>query len=248
MAGRSVAGTATAAGLPRNAIRDVLTGHEPRLTRAAEVAGALGFEFRLGSTRQGEPHAEQDRESPPGWATQLRAALESHAAALRAEKARTGVSDRGASSESPAPATAYLSVPFVSGITVSSEAGRLGYHEVTAARLLVPTGSLPSSIESNRGLVCIRTTGDALAPELRDGDAVLLDSERIEPVNGGVFVVYVQNRLLVRRLRRSGDSWLVTCDRPENERGPEPVELDGDTVRVLGRVVWWGSLGLQSLA
>lgn len=46
---RSLAGTATAAGLPRNAIRDILVGgHNPSLVRADEVAIALGLEFRIG--------------------------------------------------------------------------------------------------------------------------------------------------------------------------------------------------------
>lgn len=51
--GRSLAGTATAAGLPRNAIRDVLLGHEPRLARAAEVAKALGFRLELTPRKPG---------------------------------------------------------------------------------------------------------------------------------------------------------------------------------------------------
>ena len=45
--GTSLAGTATAAGLPRNAVRDVIRGHEPRLSRVAAVAQALGFALEL---------------------------------------------------------------------------------------------------------------------------------------------------------------------------------------------------------
>ena len=60
--GRSLAGTATAAGLPRNAIRDVLLGHEPRLARAAAVARALGFRLELSPREPG-------RDAPTGEVT-----------------------------------------------------------------------------------------------------------------------------------------------------------------------------------
>ena len=46
--GRPLAGTATAAGLPRDAIRSVLAGHDPRLSRAIELAEALDLDFYIG--------------------------------------------------------------------------------------------------------------------------------------------------------------------------------------------------------
>ncbi len=48
LGGRSATGTATVKGLPRLAIRSILLGHDPKLSRAAEVASALGLEFRIG--------------------------------------------------------------------------------------------------------------------------------------------------------------------------------------------------------
>ena len=51
LGGRSVAGSATAHGLPRDAIRRVLRGHDPRLSRADAICRALGITFTIGSTR-----------------------------------------------------------------------------------------------------------------------------------------------------------------------------------------------------
>ena len=47
--GKSKSGVreARSAGLPRTAISSVLRGHEPRLSRAAAIARALGFRIRL---------------------------------------------------------------------------------------------------------------------------------------------------------------------------------------------------------
>lgn len=51
LGGRSVAGSATAHGLPRDAIRRVLRGHDPRLSRADAICRALGITFTIGSPR-----------------------------------------------------------------------------------------------------------------------------------------------------------------------------------------------------
>ena len=53
LAGRSVAGSATAHGLPRDAIRRVLRGHDPRLSRADAICRALGIRFTLGKPNDG---------------------------------------------------------------------------------------------------------------------------------------------------------------------------------------------------
>ena len=51
ISGRSVAGSATAHGLPRDAIRRVLGGHDPRLSRADAICRALGISFTIGEPR-----------------------------------------------------------------------------------------------------------------------------------------------------------------------------------------------------
>ena len=53
LGGRSVAGSATAHGLPRDAIRRVLRGHDPRLSRADAICRALGISFTIGTPQDG---------------------------------------------------------------------------------------------------------------------------------------------------------------------------------------------------
>ena len=52
LGGRAVATAATEAGLPRDAIHNVLNGHEPKLSRVAEICAALGLEFYVGRPRE----------------------------------------------------------------------------------------------------------------------------------------------------------------------------------------------------
>ncbi len=71
---RPLARVATTAGLPRDAVRSVLAGHDPRLSRVSQLARALGLEIHIGPPR--EPSSPTlDRFSPSiempvrGWAT-----------------------------------------------------------------------------------------------------------------------------------------------------------------------------------
>ena len=65
LGGRSVAGSATAHGLPRDAIRRVLRGHDPRLSRADAICRALGISFTIGKPQDGS------RRSGPATASWL---------------------------------------------------------------------------------------------------------------------------------------------------------------------------------
>ncbi len=55
LAGRSVAGSATSGGLPRDAVRNVLKGHDPKLARADAICRALGFTFTVGAPARSRP-------------------------------------------------------------------------------------------------------------------------------------------------------------------------------------------------
>ena len=48
LTGRTASRTALAHGLPKEAVRSVLNGHDPRLSRADDVCRALGITFLLG--------------------------------------------------------------------------------------------------------------------------------------------------------------------------------------------------------
>ena len=65
-----------AAGLPRNAIRQILLGHEPKLGRAAAVASALGLEFYFGPPRQMRQGGSRDDQEILRLLLSIRAGLE----------------------------------------------------------------------------------------------------------------------------------------------------------------------------
>ena len=50
LAGRPMAGIATSHGLPRDAIRYVIQGHDPKLSRADAICRALDFSYTIGTS------------------------------------------------------------------------------------------------------------------------------------------------------------------------------------------------------
>ena len=63
--GRTAARTALAHGLPKEAIRSVLNGHDPKLSRADDVCRALGITFLLGGALDDDAGEGVERKSGP---------------------------------------------------------------------------------------------------------------------------------------------------------------------------------------
>ena len=63
LTGRTASRAALAYGLPKEAIRSVLNGHDPKLGRADDVCRALGFEFLLGGPLDEDGDEAADRKS-----------------------------------------------------------------------------------------------------------------------------------------------------------------------------------------
>jgi phage repressor protein C with HTH and peptisase S24 domain len=81
--------------------------------------------------------------------------------------------------------------------------------------------------------------GDGMAPTLLDGDLVLLDLRRTNPMPPGAFVIHDGHTLVPKRLEH------VPSARPaqiriisDNPRYP-PHEVESARLRVIGRIVWF---------
>lgn len=86
------------------------------------------------------------------------------------------------------------------------------------------------------GLSVIRVVGDSMVPTLADGDEILVDRRDAQPrLRDGIYVLRVEDALLVKRLVREGDGFAVRSDNP----AVGPVDLAGG-VDIVGRVLWAG--------
>ena len=252
--GETPIGAARRAGLPRDAIRSVLRGHPPNLLRAKEICDALGLDLNVGS-----PHESATRRQvhPSDFGRLTRTVsqeLERHTQGLVRVVAAAGGDpippemraglghgprDRGDPRKTPVShtvesETAAVVVPFAANVRFTAESGEPVWEETAEMAVSVARSALASWARPER-LRCARVVGDSMAPAIRDGDLVVLDAGRTEPLDGQVFVVRTGEGNLVKRLRRTDDRWELASDNPAYE----PRAVTGQD-RLLGQVAWAG--------
>ena len=89
-------------------------------------------------------------------------------------------------------------------------------------------------------LSIIRVEGDSMAPTLNDGDDILLDRRDAgEPLRDGIYVLRVDERLLVKRLAVHPMGRHVTVQ-SDNPAYPDWPDCSIDEVTCIGRVIWAG--------
>lgn len=82
----------------------------------------------------------------------------------------------------------------------------------------------------------VRVEGDSMAPDLRDGDEVLVDADRRCPdARGAVYVLRLDGAVMVKRVAAEAQGWRVTSDNPDV---PSPGLLPPGRADIVGRVVW----------
>jgi repressor LexA len=79
----------------------------------------------------------------------------------------------------------------------------------------------------------VRVRGDSMEPGLVDGDLIVVDQARRAPdAQGRVFVIRIDEAVMVKRVARRRDTLAIASDNPA-----APPVPDG-SVEVIGRVVW----------
>ncbi|UZK66103.1 S24 family peptidase [Sphingomonas sp. M1-B02] len=83
----------------------------------------------------------------------------------------------------------------------------------------------------------IRVEGESMEPLLCDGDEILIDRDRREvPRRGGIFVIRLDDTLMVKRLRPAVGALEVISDNPAYP----PRTCSREEVEVIGQVAWLG--------
>jgi len=89
-------------------------------------------------------------------------------------------------------------------------------------------------------LSIVRVEGDSMAPTLNDGDDILIDRRDAgEPLRDGIYVLRVEDRLLVKRLAVHPMGRHVTVQ-SDNNAYPDWPDCGIDDVHCIGRVIWAG--------
>lgn len=82
--------------------------------------------------------------------------------------------------------------------------------------------------------------GLSMLPTLNDKDLVLFDMSRQEPRDGSIMVISKDGRLFVKRVWATRSGFVAVGDNANIIPAPEPwpIEPDGETVRIIGLVIW----------
>ncbi len=130
-----------------------------------------------------------------------------------------------------------------------------GYHHVpkVQARLCAGDGSfeVAEDIEGyyafkkswlqRRGvahrMVLMNVFGNSMTPEIKDGDAVLIDQSQTDIIAGAIFAVGVDETIMVKRVEKHPGKLVLLSD--NREYAPiflTPAEID--SIRIIGKVLW----------
>jgi phage repressor protein C with HTH and peptisase S24 domain len=85
----------------------------------------------------------------------------------------------------------------------------------------------------------LAVVGSSMAPDLIDGDRVLIDRLRRDPRQGGIFAIREGDGVLIRHvelLRDANNPPRIRCSSSNVAHRPFELVLDGDQIAIIGRV------------
>ena len=142
--------------------------------------------------------------------------------------------DPGAAPENIAEPNTDQRLSFARDVRAAAGTGEMVFEEMETS-INIPRDTLPPGLGPERA-IALRAEGGSMEPTIRSGDILVIDHGDREPLAGRIYVLGTQTGLVVKRLMREGDDWIMTSDNGA-DWPPRPV---GEGDRVLGRVVWFG--------
>ncbi len=92
---------------------------------------------------------------------------------------------------------------------------------------------------SRKGVVAAmrlaQVSGDSMLPTLEDGDFVLFDTSKRDPLDGKIMVIGIENHLYIKRVRVSPEGIFLVSD---NKSVYDPWRVNPENTRFLGLVIW----------
>ena len=142
--------------------------------------------------------------------------------------------DLGAPSDAaPAPESDWIEIPRLN-VDASAGPGALFAMEEPFDAFHFSRRWLAENGLEGAKLSAIRVIGDSMEPLLREGDEVLVDM-REQPFRDGVYVVRLDDTLLVKRVASQGGGRFSLLS--QNLAYP-PIAVEAEDLTIVGRVVW----------
>lgn len=90
-------------------------------------------------------------------------------------------------------------------------------------------------------LALISVRDDSMEPTLRSGDLILTDTSRVNIENNSIYVLQVNNALIVKRIQcKVNGMFTIKSDNPVYREEEELDALTAKSLPLVGKVVWYG--------
>lgn len=224
MGGRPLARAAVEAGLPRDAVRSVLKDeHDPSLSRAFELAAAFGLEIYIGPSRNeatiSSKVSSKTNEKSPDWVEDLRSEIRGLAV-----ETRSLAGGRGSTRQVE-----------VRELAAAAGGGAIDLDETVRSYVAFRRNWLDRITDDPTRCTVISVTGDSMEPTLPDGCSILVDFGQHTLKEGRIYVVRLDEGLVVKRSVRVRERWQLRSD---NQAYPDrPWAEDA---AIIGEVKWVG--------
>ena len=136
-----------------------------------------------------------------------------------------------------APQPGLFKVPQLA-VGASAGPGSLDLDETAQSHIGFDPSWLRRSASSSAAVSIIKVQGSSMLPTLRPGDDILVDrGDGAQRLRNGIYVLRVDDVLIVKRVVVGGSTISIRSDNPEH---PSQTGVDPADINVIGRVIWSG--------
>jgi phage repressor protein C with HTH and peptisase S24 domain len=126
-------------------------------------------------------------------------------------------------------------------VTASAGPGRVVDQEEEVGKLAFRRSWLRSRGLKPGTCVAITVSGDSMAPTIRDGALVLVDTRQAQPREEGIYIIQVDGHLVAKRLQLDFRGGLYIRSDNQAYREQHLDAEEAEQLCVVGRVIWAGS-------
>jgi len=202
-----------------------------RAFEALKISSQNRLAILLGINRAGITQAKNKGTIPDKWILALFRKYGINPDWIETGKGKMFIAERGGSVVVPE----YKSAPHVEARLCAGD-GSFEVDENIRDYWMFSTDWLKSKgIRSD--MVLIDVYGNSMAPELKDGDTVMIDTLRKEILAGSIYAIGIDDTIMVKRIEKHPGKLVLISDNKDYE----PLYLkrnDMKSVRIIGKVVW----------
>lgn len=129
-----------------------------------------------------------------------------------------------------------ISIPYYPEVSAAAGSGALVYDENSVKHLQISSAII--NITTGHNVCLINATGNSMQPVIDDRDLLLVDLTHKDFIDEGIYVVRLENTLLVKRLQKIPNGIVLISDNPQYS----PITLNSNNFNendaaIIGKVI-----------